>query len=167
VTTTKRLGGDSTGALIGKLEDRVNSRGLGLVSDEEMTADAIAAALAIAGVVFTHDCANTVPGDDKCEHPRHRDDLLRLAEALEPVSAEIRAAGFGGPGNWPARRALLGVFSVPPGTPLTAELLAGESPGGCAAAKAGLTELERRGYVQRTGHGIWVRPAPKPRKGER
>jgi hypothetical protein len=163
----KFTGLDSTGRLVSQLDDLSASRHLGSVPDEELAADAISAALALAGVAFTHDCARSDPDDGPCPDPRHLEDRDRLAEALGPITPGIRGTGFGGPGNWPARRALLQAFSVAPGTPLTASRLGGESPGRRDAARAGLEALERSGYVRKTGTGVWVRPAPKPRKGER
>jgi hypothetical protein len=163
----KFTGIDNTGRLVSQLEDRVASRRLGAGSEEEFTADNISAALALAGVAFTHDCPRSDPDDPDCPDPRHLEDEAKLAEALEPITPEIRAAGFGGHENWPARRALLQAFREPPGTPLTASRLGGGSPGGREAARAGLEALEGLGYLRKTGTGVWVRPAPKARKGER
>lgn len=160
---------DSTGGLVGQLDDLSASRHLGTASDEDLVTDAISAALVLAGVAFAHDCIRDSPSDaeDRCQHPRHMEDREKLARALEPITSEIRAAGFGGSGNWAARRVLMQAFSLPAGTPLTATGLGGESPGRREAARAGLAELERCGWVRKTGYGTWVRPEAKRRKGER
>jgi hypothetical protein len=155
---------DSTGRLVAQLEDLSASCFLGSGTVEDEVTENLAAALALASVAFTHDCTSNQAGGT-CADPGHKADRDRLTGVMETVGATpvIDATGL----SREARRTLLQVVSVPPGTPLTAGNLAGWSPGAHAVARAGLAELEASGWIRRTGPSTWVRPEAKPRQGER